>query len=348
MRDQNRQNPHLLGLGRIRLGRIRPGVAARRPRTHRYRSWLRAYVRDQNRQNPTCWGRDEYGAASPPAGLELTAIAAGYGYTCGIRTDRTHTCWGEVGGGSGDGDYLWRASPPAGLELTAIAAGRWHMCGIKTDRTPTCWGDDSWSGGRASPPAGLELTAIAAGYEHTCGIKTDRTPTCWGDDSWSGRASPPAGLELTAIAAGRWHMCGIKTDEPHLLGLGRIRGGVAARRPRTHRYRSWRRVYVRDQTDRTPTCWGRDEYGRASPPAGLELTAITTGSTYNSNDYTNSDHMCGIKTDRTPTCWGDNSFGQTSPPAGLELTAIAASHGRTCGIKTDRTGVCWGNWAWRS
>ena len=40
-----------------------------------------------------CWGRNEHGESSPPAG-EFAAVAAGDRRTCGLRIDGTVTCWG--------------------------------------------------------------------------------------------------------------------------------------------------------------------------------------------------------------------------------------------------------------
>ena len=52
----------------------------------------------------TCWGKDEYGQSTPPAG-EFTSVSAGFNHTCGVRLDGSVSCWGL---GSD------RSSPPAG------------------------------------------------------------------------------------------------------------------------------------------------------------------------------------------------------------------------------------------
>ena len=44
-----------------------------------------------------------------PAGTVFRSLTAGYGHSCGIRTDGTVACWGD--------DYFGQASPPAGTFL---------------------------------------------------------------------------------------------------------------------------------------------------------------------------------------------------------------------------------------
>jgi hypothetical protein len=42
-----------------------------------------------------CWGANETGQASPPAG-KFQQVAAGELHSCGLRADATVTCWGAV------------------------------------------------------------------------------------------------------------------------------------------------------------------------------------------------------------------------------------------------------------
>ena len=41
-----------------------------------------------------CWGHDEYGQATPPAGT-FSQVSAGEHHTCGVRTDGSVVCWGN-------------------------------------------------------------------------------------------------------------------------------------------------------------------------------------------------------------------------------------------------------------
>jgi alpha-tubulin suppressor-like RCC1 family protein len=50
-------------------------------------------------------------------------------------------------------------------------------------------------------------------------------------------------------------------------------------------------------------CWGYDDYGQATPPAG-SFQSVSAG----------SEHTCGVKSDGSVECWGDDTYGQSTPP----------------------------------
>lgn len=60
----------------------------------------------------------------------------------------------------------------------------------------------------------------------------------------------------------------------------------------------------RVETDGTIACWGSNDYGQATPPAG---TFFSASAGFN--------HTCGVRTDGTVACWGNNDYGQATPPA---------------------------------
>jgi hypothetical protein len=81
----------------------------------------------------------------------------------------------------------------------------------------------------------------------------------------------------------------------------------------------------------TLACWGRDDSGQATPPAGT-FTAVTAG-------YV---HSCGLRTDGTIACWGSNVYGQAAPPAGT-FTQLSAGGYVTCALEQrDASVACWG------
>ena len=243
----------------------------------------------------TCWGYNGDGRADAPGGT-FTAVTAGRQHSCGLRTDATITCWGY----NGDG----RADAPGGT-FTAVSVGWQHSCGLKTDATITCWGYNGQ--GQADAPDGT-FTAVTAGGVHTCGLRTDATITCWGDND-DGRADAPGGT-FTAVTASRYHTCGLRTDA-------------------------------------TITCWGYNGDGRADAPGGT-FTAVTAGGTFTVIIIGFFVHVerrvstCGLKTDATITCWGDNDYGQADAPDGT-FTAVTAGGVHTCGLRTDATITCWGS-----
>ena len=69
-------------------------------------------------------GAGSSGESDTPQGF--TAITAGTGHSCGLRTGGTAQCWGYDGDGEAD--------VPLGA-FTAITAGRDHSCGLRTGGT---------------------------------------------------------------------------------------------------------------------------------------------------------------------------------------------------------------------
>jgi alpha-tubulin suppressor-like RCC1 family protein len=54
------------------------------------------------------------------------------------------------------------------------------------------------------------------------------------------------------------------------------------------------------RTDETVVCWGENQFGQSSPPAGM-FKSVSAG----------SDHTCGVRANETVVCWGDNRYGQS-------------------------------------
>ena len=160
--------------------------------------WLRAD------NTVTCWGNNEFGQTSAPAGT-FRAVTAGWINSCGLRTDGTVTCWG--------GNDFGESGAPAGT-FRAVSVGDYHSCGLRTDSTVTCWGADE--SGQTGAPAGT-FRAVSVGDYHSCGLRTDDTVTCWGGDE-SGQISAPAGT-FRAVTAGFYHTCGLRhRRHRHMLG----------------------------------------------------------------------------------------------------------------------------------
>ena len=141
------------------------------------------------------WGQNISAQGIPPEG-KFAAIAAGWYYTCGLRTDNTSHCWGYLGGDT----------PPDG-EFSSMAAGGYHTCLLRNDLAVNCFG---WNeSGQADPPEETFI-ALAAGEAHTCGLRADRTIFCWGRNDF-GQTDPPSGKFLT-IAASWDYSCGLRSD----------------------------------------------------------------------------------------------------------------------------------------
>lgn len=257
------------------------------------------------------------GALLPPGEGDFTAVTVGWDHSCGLRRDRTVTCWGDNAKG--------QATSPDG-ELVALAAGRSHTCGIDARQEIVCWG---WDGlGATEAPEG-RFMAITAGGDHSCAIGTDRSVTCWGSDH-AGQADPPPG-EFAAVAAGEWHTCGLRNTDQTLACWGADNDGQADPPPGrfvTVTAGNWYSCGVR--TDGVGVCWGSDHAAQANTPA-KRFRTIAAG----------WQHSCGITVDSSVVCWGYDEHGRADPPPG-EFSAIALGDRHSCGLHTGGAITCWG------
>ena len=143
-------------------------------------------------QRTTCVGNyvglymGDWVIRAPDRLLTGVSVGAGKPYACGLRIDRTITCWGSV------------PMPRRHMSGTfiAVSAGSELICGLRLDQTVACWANPRWTiQGEpefdATPPAGTFL-AVSAGSRHACGIRTDQTIDCWGMNT-DGQAGPPTG-----------------------------------------------------------------------------------------------------------------------------------------------------------
>jgi len=258
-----------------------------------------------------CWGLDDYGQATPPAG-QFTQVSAGFLHTCGVKTDGSLACWGRNDSG--------QATPPTG-QFTQVSAGQYHACGVRRDGTLACWGRNG--NGEATPPAG-PFSQVSAGAGHTCGAKRDGTLACWGSNR-VGEVTPPAG-PFTQVSAGFFRTCGVKGDGS--LACWGEKSLFVEDDPPAGRFRQvsagGNTCGVR--TDGSLACWGDNRLGRATPPAGA-FTQVSVG----------AGHACGVKGDGSLACWGDNSLGQA--PGGLTWRETAV--GRQPVPAEAPTGEAW-------
>ena len=265
-----------------------------------------------------CWGRNDFGQlgngttistptparVAPGLNLRFAAIAAGYGFTCGVATDGQGLCWGRNELGQlGDGTTTERTLPTAiavgaDLRFTSIAAGAGFACSLTTDGRTFCWGRNEFGNlgdgtsaprrvpAEVAPALGLRFNSITLGQYHACGVAADGRAYCWGrndygqlgDASFDHRSRPVSlgsgpGLRFRMVSAGGGHSCGVATDE---------------------------RAY----------CWGLSDYGQlgdgttvrspspqeVAPGVNLRFAHISAG----------AEHSCAVATDGQAYCWGRN------------------------------------------
>lgn len=184
--------------------------------------------------SPICWGSNEFGASSPPVGLQgLSVLSTGQNNTCALQSDGTPVCWGE-------GEKLHPNSRDAFKLLTT---GLGDPCGIRTDGAVVCWFeeyrgfpvDNAYTTLEASPNTicgllksgtlrcggnrgniyqaaaeGYEFKAISIGSNHACGLRDDGRPVCWGSITMVGKATSPDNESFVKISAGLRHTCGLR------------------------------------------------------------------------------------------------------------------------------------------
>ena len=272
------------------------------------------------------------GLEGRPTAGSFDSVSAGWGHTCGVRSDGSAACWGN-------NDYGGQATPPApgggphlrGERVTvpsspSSAGGGGHTCGVRGDGSVACWG--RYDFGQSTPPAG-SFVSVSAGVAHTCGVRSDGSVACWGSDSY-GKATPPVG-SFDSVSAGDHQTCGVRSNGS-VACWGINRNGQAT--PPAGSFLSvsagsFHTCGVR--SDGSVACWGSDSSGQATPPAGSFLS-VDAGHV----------HTCGVRSNGSAACWGNNEDGQAKPPGG-SFVSVSAGKGHTCGLRSDGSVACWGN-----
>ena len=178
------------------------------------------------------------------AAARWASVAAGGGFTCGVRTDGSRWCWGHNNLGqlgcdqgtscAGADSALEPARGDDRTDWDLIAAGETHACGRRAGQIE-CWGvNEQGQAGRSIgplvvprgpvPPPPSPFISLVAGDAHVCAGAADGTAWCWGsashgqigDGSIADRDTPVplvGGLNWQRIAAG-WgnHACGITVE----------------------------------------------------------------------------------------------------------------------------------------
>ncbi|MBI3774575.1 MAG: hypothetical protein HY273_03320 [Gammaproteobacteria bacterium] len=126
----------------------------------------------------------------------VTALQAGYLYTCALSSSGAVQCWGyNYNGqlGNGSTSYISPAVTVAGLSgsATALTAGGQHSCALISTGVVQCWGINTSSElgngntmNSSTPVTVKGLTelasAVAAGFSHTCAVSITGAVQCWG------------------------------------------------------------------------------------------------------------------------------------------------------------------------
>ncbi|MCW2757676.1 MAG: regulator of chromosome condensation [Nocardioidaceae bacterium] len=153
-----------------------------------------------------CWGDDTNGrlgngaggSSTTPAGVVgassgVTAISAGLGHACAVKTGQL-VCWGanahgQVGDGTSGADRQTIVNA-IGSDAVAVSAGSNHTCARTGAGLVKCWGDNqnewlavgSVSSNVTSPAtvAGISNATPSTGYYYSCALAASGAVSCWG------------------------------------------------------------------------------------------------------------------------------------------------------------------------
>jgi alpha-tubulin suppressor-like RCC1 family protein len=283
---------------------------------------------------------------------DWASIAAGHGYSCGIRARELY-CWGRLLLLSASGPEYH--APPSYSPSRIGTDSEWqmvslhpyeapggHACGIRAGQL-YCWGESS-SGQLGTGDADLELdprapiqvgasswTEVSVGSGATC-ARAAGNLFCWGRSPLTD-ATPPQPTPQP-VAQDNWSA----------VGTGAALGAIPDENCGVRLGRLW--------------CWsgvGPNRMLREIAGPGGEWSSISTGA---------ASHRCGVSGTGV-YCWGDNKTGQLGiGAAGIGVhqplpvrvegeagtwLSLSTAEGRTCGIRTDWRNPAHGSlWCWGS
>jgi alpha-tubulin suppressor-like RCC1 family protein len=275
------------------------------------------------------------------AGIAVTAVAAGVGHSCAMRSNGEARCWGNNMNSPGSakaGQLGINTSPPnnrntpptssiVNVTARALSGGGYHTCAITTTNKARCWGSNEFGqlGTNITDPAVGDVTGdmsllqdsdlgtrrvaqVVAGADSACAI-LGAGPTgavkCWG---YNGDGNLGVGDTLNRGDDPGETGNGLPTLS---LGTGRTGKWLAAGNGHT--------CAVLDNN--TLKCWGRNDMGQLgmgnfttllSPSA----TAINLGTGRTAHATVafpvagGSSHTCIILDNSQIKCWGENTDGQ--------------------------------------
>jgi alpha-tubulin suppressor-like RCC1 family protein len=193
------------------------------------------------------WGGNQYGELGDgtstnsdvpvqvrlPAGVKVTAVAAGGSQSLALTSTGQVLAWGgNAAGQLGDGstaasDVPVKVRLPAGIKVTAIAGGCFQSLALTSTGQVLAWGGNAagqlGDGSTAASdvpvkvrlPAGIKVTAVAAGGSQSLALTSTGQVLAWGgnaagqlgDGSTAATDVPvtvklPKGTEVTKLGAG--------------------------------------------------------------------------------------------------------------------------------------------------
>ena len=269
-----------------------------------------------------CWGAGKadagvwpnFGQAIDQAG-PFIAVSAGANYTCGLKADGAIACWGS--------NVYGQLDAPQG-PFIGVSAGQLHACGLKPNGAVVCWGLDYDGEVSGTPSNSLDpappathagpYSAVTAGEDKTCALKVAGGVDCWGANK-NGEGADQS-RSFVYLSAGRFHTCGVQPDGslacwgaggPGTSGAFNLGQSIVPAELAMEGASAFGQIAAGNahacqlRRDGTLGCWGRNDEGQSSPPAGTFTQVVAGGNT-----------GCALDASSTVTCWGSNSADYTN------------------------------------
>lgn len=282
------------------------------------------------------------------------AITQGTSMTCGLKTDGSSWCWGDLSFGSGQTNNTLAPMLLQGTfgPWSSISAGSAHVCGVSKDGKGYCFGansagqlgDNSTSAANApavvaTPDASLIKDPTSSGESTSPSPPTDESPPNGDGNGDYGDSSPSPDPEYNPD----YQNSDNNSPDNSNNDYSNKKSTTVGRRRRLRRYIL--------QEEAPPPAAPPAESTPAPPatPIWTVLSAAVADAAGNGGK-----HSCGILSNSQMFCWGDNSLGQlgdgtqdnkvlpTPVSTDLGWTALATGPTYTCGVTTGGALYCWG------
>ena len=276
----------------------------------------------------------EYGVDAVP-NVHFSDITAGTSHVCGITKAGEILCWGNR--------QAPRLSSP---KLRDVAVGRDFACGLTFTGRLDCWGLAQVghlpnAGGLFALGVGNIYTEVWAKHQDLCARRTSGVIDCWGTTFQPSTVSIAGGGPQIQWNSGasvlphNWGRSGISVNcspvSPSESYLCLSAGGVlnGSHTSVTH---------CELRSDGAIECWGRDNYGQATPPQNEASNPFIELQT---QSYTN----CARRQNGEILCWGRDNYGQATAPQNVANNPFIELQTKTytnCARRQNGEILCWG------
>jgi len=240
----------------------------------------------------TCWGAKYYAVPDPFPG-QYTNVSA-QGAICAVKSTGELACWGN--------ESFFQPVPTG--RFVDVAVGEEAACARRADKTVTCWGNPVrpyWV------PPGRFYESLSGGAYFVCSLDaSEHAAVCW-DPRGSANPSDYSSVEVgpfSAVGAGRFYACGLQSADsnvacwsvvPIFADASNTYGQLEAAPGPFDKLAVGEFHACGLRSDGQAVCWGNNNYGQATPPAGVAFQLLSVGSS----------QTCGILKDGTLRCWGE-------------------------------------------